>query len=588
MNIRIALLGLGLGVALVACGPSVSSQTDGGTGADAYDGTCSDGAQRCTGTSLQVCNNNSWTTQQECPQACTPGFGCTACEVGTGSCNGDTSTVCRADGSGYDEVFCDPVQGVSCNPNSGMCEGACAPQALGKSYIGCDYYPTVTGNMVWGDRFQFAVVISNTSNQPSGITIDGGGLTSPITLAVQPQSVAVQPLPWHDGLKLCTGGTSLGCGDPVTAAILATKGAYHLRSTYPVTVYQFSPLDYTNGTDFSYTNDASLLLPSNVWTGSYVVAAWTQLDANPTAMTTWPGLMAVTAREDNTMVTITTRADVPAGTGTQAFTAGVPQAVTLNAGDTIELTAPGTFGVTPLADLTGSFVDADKPVQVISGHYCAYVPDSNFGYCDHMEQSMFPIDTLSDKYIVTTPIMPALPNGKERMIRIVATTGNTTLTYDPPVAGAATTITNPGDFVEIPRYTGDFMVTADHKVLVVQYMEGQTAGGNTGDPAMTLAVATEQYRDNYMFHAPTNYETNYVDITAPTGTTVMLDGTAVTGWQTLGSTGFDVAKVQLDNGGDGNHMATGDNPFGITVYGFGQYTSFWYPGGLNLDVIPVD
>ena len=23
-------------------------------------------------------------------------------------------------------------------------------------------------------------------------------------------------------------------------------------------------------------------------------------------------------------------------------------------------------------------------------------------------------------------------------------------------------------------------------------------------------------------------------------------------------------------------------PFGITVYGYGQYTSYWYPGGLNL------
>ena len=27
-------------------------------------------------------------------------------------------------------------------------------------------------------------------------------------------------------------------------------------------------------------------------------------------------------------------------------------------------------------------------------------------------------------------------------------------------------------------------------------------------------------------------------------------------------------------------------PFGITVYGYGQYTSYWYPGGLDLkDII---
>ena len=26
-------------------------------------------------------------------------------------------------------------------------------------------------------------------------------------------------------------------------------------------------------------------------------------------------------------------------------------------------------------------------------------------------------------------------------------------------------------------------------------------------------------------------------------------------------------------------------PFGITVYGYGQYTSYWYPGGLNLKTV---
>jgi hypothetical protein len=29
----------------------------------------------------------------------------------------------------------------------------------------------------------------------------------------------------------------------------------------------------------------------------------------------------------------------------------------------------------------------------------------------------------------------------------------------------------------------------------------------------------------------------------------------------------------------------GSMPFGITVYGYGQYTSYWYPGGLELMTI---
>ena len=34
--------------------------------------------------------------------------------------------------------------------------------------------------------------------------------------------------------------------------------------------------------------------------------------------------------------------------------------------------------------------------------------------------------------------------------------------------------------------------------------------------------------------------------------------------------------------GDVLEISTGSEPFGISVYGYGQYTSYWYPGGLNL------
>ena len=117
-------------------------------------------------------------------------------------------------------------------------------------------------------------------------------------------------------------------------------------------------------------------------------------------------------------------------------------------------------------------------------------------------------------------------------------------------------------------------------------MQGQAAGGNSGDPAMALAVATEQYRSKYLIHAPTNYESNYVNITAKMGSTVNLDGAPVAGFVAIGGTGFGVARVKLNNNGDGNHLLDGDQPFGVSVYGYGQYTSYWYPGGLDLELIP--
>src|SRR5262249_749326 len=151
----------------------------------------------------------------------------------------------------------------------------------------------------------------------ANVTIEGGALTAAVTLAVQPNSVAIQNLPWHPGLKLCANNMySFECTSGTqTNGAMAPKGAYHLRSSQPVTVYHFNTLEYILGTapEPSYTNDASLLLPTNVWKNDYVAAAFQQIaGVNPSEL-------AVTAWKDNTHVTITTRAATTAAGGAPAF-----------------------------------------------------------------------------------------------------------------------------------------------------------------------------------------------------------------------------------------------------------------------------
>jgi hypothetical protein len=562
-----------LGVALAGCGPSIGDDDS----ADIDAGVpCVDGATRCSGNDLQTCQSGEFVTSETCPEVCATGLGCVLCQPGTGTCDGDMATTCRPDGSAYDDIFCDPVQGMSCDVDVGVCTGACSPQALGRSYIGCEYLPTVTGQGV-NSSFQFAVVVSNAAGEAVTVTIEDGALSAPITFQLAPNSVAVQELPWVASLKLCNDTNPLGCGTPSLTPLLAPRGAYHLRTTGPVTVYQFSPLDYTDGVNFTYTNDASLLLPTNALTGRYVVATFPYW---PDA--TFPSQMAVTAARDGTPVTITTSASVPAGTGTPAFSSGVPQSLTLNRGDVVEL-------LTVTGDLTGTLVEAGGPVQVLGAHYGIFLPD---GVCcaDHLEESMFPIETLSTDYLITAPAVPAIPAGKARVVRIIATQPNTTLTYDPPIAGAPSSIAAIGGFVELSQQAGDFAIRADHKILVSETMLGQEAGGGTGDPAQTIAVPVDQYRTEYLFHAPTNYEVNYVNVTAPTGAQVTLDGAPATGFAPIGASGYSAARVQLGAGigGNGDHTASSNEPFGISVYGYGQYTSYWYPGGLDLENIPIE
>src|SRR5262249_26480304 len=152
------------------------------------------------------------------------------------------------------DVTCDPVQGMSCGATSGICEGMCAPHSLGKSYIGCEYFPTVTGNAV-SNQYQFAVVVTNATEVLATITLEGGALAAQETFAVAPHEVHVERLPWVDALKLCSQPTWKNCvnGEQTDGGLVA-HGAYHLRSTVPVTLYQFNPLDYTlpNATENSY------------------------------------------------------------------------------------------------------------------------------------------------------------------------------------------------------------------------------------------------------------------------------------------------------------------------------------------------
>ena len=551
-------------VLLFACGPN-----------NRDNGSCDPGQQQCNGLELQTCVDGSFADSMACPNACSPTLGCTLCVPGKGTCSGDNAHTCADDGNSFVDNYCDPTEGVTCDPAQGACVGDCSPQALGNSYIGCEYYPTVTGNTT-GTDFDFAVAIANTSANPAMVTIDGGALGATQMVTVAPGAVAVQILPWVPTLKLCDSPSTDGC-ESVPGGALAVKGGYHLRSTEPVTVYQFNSLEYQKNNEFSYSNDASLLLPTNVWRLKYYAAA-RQPFGNGFA--SYPSELAVTARADNTMVTITPTAATVAGQGAPGFTAGTPQTVMLNAGDVIELAS--TSG-----DLTGSLIDSANPVQVISGHYCVNVPD-DVTACDHLEESMFPVDTLGTHYVINAPAVTTIPTGKVEIVRVIATSDNTTLTYDPPQAGAPTTIATAGGFIEIPSSAASYQITSDQKVLVAQYMEGQDAGGGTGDPAMALAVPVEQFRTSYLFHAPVSYDSNYVDVTAPMGASITLDGGAALTLTPIGTSGLGLARVQALNlgpGNDGNHNIQGNQAFGITVYGYGQYTSYWYPGGLNLDTI---
>lgn len=552
---------------------------------------CKNGQFRCEGTVAKLCDGKGgYTKTDDCStsgRSCTETFGCTLCVGGTGTCANGQAKMCEFDGSGYRTFECDTAQGMVCEADG--CKGACAPAELHNTYYGCDFYPTVTLNPVWSG-FDFAVAVANAAATDAKVSVTRGGNTV-ASRTIASKSIDTIVLPWVAELKQGDQNACMVPPDPGVTT-LAKGGAYRLRTNVPVTVYQFNALSYKfdpkpagcpTGKDcgggvigdcLSYTNDASLLLPVNTWSRDYAVMAWpSEADR--------AGFAAITATVDNTSVEVHGVGEFAAGAGVSATGTGT---VTLNAGDVLQIVArhdpaKGMFG----SDLSGTRIKATRPIQVIGGHSCGNVPEPTTLACDHLEQVMFPIEALGDDYLVTYPAVPAA--SAPHVVRVLAVAEHTNVIVEPSSVAPPTTL-EPGKAVlEIKNVTKDIRIHTDDgkAIMVVQYMQGEDSVPNqTGDPSMGISIPTAQFRTQYIFIAPKTYDSNFVNVIAPTGVDVRLDGKSIPSseFSVIAGSGFSVARIQLST--DEHHVAESSIPFGIMVYGYGQYTSYMYPGGLDL------
>ncbi len=471
----------------------------------------------------------------------------------------------------------------------------CADAEEAATYIGCDFYPTVTPNNVWS-VFDYAVVVANGTDQVAEITVDRGG-AAVATANVQPNSAGTIYLPWVPALK-GPDADSFGTATPFPASILVSGGAYHLVSSVPVTVYQFNALEYAPvggppGKDwstcpsavpsgcFSYTNDASILLPSTTQRQDY------RLTGTPGwQLANMGGYAVVTGLHDGTQVdvNVSPNGQIIGGSGVPAAGPGGTSTFTLNRGDAAVVLGPAA------GDISGSLIRGSQPIQVIHGVPCIFIPDG-FQACDHIEESVFPAETLGQHYFVTRPNGPG-GSVVPHTVRIYGNFNGTALTYAPaPPPGAPTSI-DAGQVVVLDQVNVDFEVTGSQAFAVTSFLLAAsivdpTAPANMqrGDPAQSIATAVEQYREKYVFLAPTDYDVNYVHVIMPLDATVNIDGAPIAAAPQPISSNFGVARVQLGPGANGSHVLEASAPVGIQVAGYGQYTSYYYPGGSDLKAI---
>ena len=596
----------------------------GGPRPDTGPSRCTPGQPGCTGTVWWECapDGISHTNETTCDDACDPVLRCVLCRPGTRRCEGTVSMLCAANGSQW-------VPGRDCSEwastcgADGYCADACGMAEAAKSNVGCEYFPTPLANTTELDRtiFDYRVVIANPNDGAASVRVTRNG-TEAWSGTVDGRGLRDVPLPWIDG-------QSFAIPEGSWQSLVVGGGAYRLTSDLPVIVMQFNPFEYNVGSTFSYTNDATLLLPSHALTGDYFVSSYLPLSRRTGSeggigggsfdTIRYPGYVAVVGTSATpTQVRVTPAGEVAAGGGGRIPTSrrGSSFVFTLAQGEVAHVTAapppecsesrPGFNRVrdcesTPFGeicdlfdtcgetehDLTGTRIEADRPVAVFGGHTCAYIPYTAQA-CDHLETQMPPVQSWGRDY-VSAP-MGAGTTGGRNLVRVLGAFDGTAVTVTPPQEGTSGGMVSRGGMLEFYA-TSPFQVTATEAVMVAQYLLGQYSTdppAMRGDPAMTVLVPSEQYRSDYTFILPTSYNesTNgqsYVMVVRPPGLDLVLDtATVAATWQPVG--GREIGIVPLPGG---THAIQATSPFGLIAYGLGSFTSYATPAGLNLEQITV-
>jgi hypothetical protein len=537
--------------------------------------------------SIFICNDSGTGTVEvdcEAPLFCdfvNGAFVCTdqICTPGDTRCLGiEGLEECAEDGRQWLPAQECPA-GTQCD--NGECTSLCEINSKVSSFLGCEYWSIDFDNIEGGITAAHAVVISNPHpDLEADISVYRG---SGEELAVDQWNMTIPA--GQQGIYLFEGSyrdsntnTPLIQNNYVDGTMLgAADQSFRFESSIPTTAHQFNPLVDRN----VFTNDASLLLPTNAAGFEYLVMSWKHRDFGLVLR----GFVSVLAfGEEPVTVTVTPSVTVLAGTNKvdntpiDAIGGGETRDFVLLPGQYLNLETQGPAG----ADLTGTEIVADQPVVAFGGHECANVPSQNINFCDHIEQQLFPVGSWGAQYVLSS--FSPRANGDQQVFRILASEDQTVVTTTPPQPNADNITLNRGEFVEF-QSGGDFEASATKPILVGQYMTGsRNPGANSiGDPAFTLAAPIEQWRRDYIVLTPQAYNSgDFLNIIAPTGSEVTIDGNIVEGWAPVAEGTFSVAKVPVE---DGTHTLVSEAQFTVVAYGYDSDVSYAYPGGLNLEAI---
>jgi gliding motility-associated-like protein len=354
-----------------------------------------------------------------------------------------------------------------------------------------------------------------------------------------------------------------------SSAFIGAQGTYnkgiHITSLKPIAIYAHIFAQDSSG--------ATLLLPVAAMGKDYYSINYYQ-SANAVAYSAF----MVIATRDSTTVEIT-----PAANLLNGALAGTTFNITLNKGQLYQGLSANDLSGTRIRSI-GSGANACTKIAVFSGSSkIAITCDTALKSSDNLFQQVYPTASWGKNYI-TIP----LKNRNYDIFRII-------------LSNAATSVKLNGAIVPPANFTNGFyhefnsakpnIITADQPIQVVQYAVTQ---GNTltckidstdvGDPEMIYLTPLEQTLDHVTLYSTQNFAilNSYINVIIKTAATksFRIDSKPYTGFSVVPNNNL-YAYAQIDVAPGTHNISAGDG-FNAIAYGFGQFESYGYAAGANL------
>jgi hypothetical protein len=344
----------------------------------------------------------------------------------------------------------------------------------------------------------------------------------------------------------------------------------HIVASANVAVYGTSRMDYTT--------DSFLALPFKCLGMEYLISSYKNVFNGIPILN--GSQFAIVAVANNTIVTVIPSQNV----GTHL--AKQPYVIQLNRGETYQLRNEAGQP----ADLTGTQILASKPIGVFGSHRCANVQSVNQFFCDTVLEQLLPVSSWGSSFFVVP-----LATRKSDTVRVLSG-GNDNLVTVASSSGSQGFTLQSGEFKDL-TLDSPTRVSCRQRSTVMQFANSSDFDHVTdADPFMAMIQPITSWLSEYRFCTPplADFENNYINLVATTQATLdntLINGKFVSAWNPAdidkGSlpSGAVFARVRLEP--RTAYLVDARSPIGLTVYGFSEYDSYGYPGGMRFgDTLP--